>query len=153
MERYIIRGGQAGYERLQLLARDRWPATQALFLRAGVGAGMRCIDLGCGGGAVSFELAILVGLGGSVLGVDLDTIELDMARQAAVERGITNVEFRALNMHAWDEPAAYDVVFCRFLLHHLSEPVAVLRRMWAAVRPGGVIILLQRLFAERFEAK
>ena len=50
MERYVIRGGQPGYERLLLLARDRWPDTTALFERAGLSPGMRCIDLGCGGG-------------------------------------------------------------------------------------------------------
>jgi SAM-dependent methyltransferase len=51
------------------------------------------------------------------------------------------VEFRALNVNAWDEPAAYDMVYCRYLLQHLRQPVALLRRMWAAVRPGGVIVV------------
>jgi SAM-dependent methyltransferase len=41
----------------------------------------------------------------------------------------------------WNEASAYDVVYTRFLLHHLSRPVELLRRMWAAVRPGGVIIV------------
>jgi hypothetical protein len=49
VERYVIRGGKKGYERLLLLARDRWPDTAALFERAGLSPGMRCIDLGCGG--------------------------------------------------------------------------------------------------------
>jgi SAM-dependent methyltransferase len=139
MEHYVIRGGRAGYDRLQLLSRDRWPDTRALLARAGVGAGMRCIDLGCGGGEVTFELATLIAPDGAVVAVDMDEVKL--ARDAAADRGITNVEFRALNVQAWDEPAAYDVVFSRFLLHHLSQPIAVLRRMWAAVRPGGVIIV------------
>jgi 2-polyprenyl-3-methyl-5-hydroxy-6-metoxy-1,4-benzoquinol methylase len=141
MERYVIRGGQAGYDRLQLLARDRWPDTQALLTRAGVAAGMRCVDLGCGGGEVTFELARLVAPDGVVVGVDMDEVKLALARKAAAARGITNVEFRALNVHAWDEPATYDVVFSRFLLQHLRQPVALLRRMWAAVRPSGVIVV------------
>jgi ubiquinone/menaquinone biosynthesis C-methylase UbiE len=141
MERYVIRGGRAGYDRLQLLARDRWPTTRALFARAGVGPGMRCLDLGCGGGEVSFALAELVAPDGFVVGVDMDDIKLALAREAAVARGSTNVEFRALNVNVWDEPATYDVVFSRYLLQHLSQPIAVLRRMWAAVRPGGVLIV------------
>jgi 2-polyprenyl-3-methyl-5-hydroxy-6-metoxy-1,4-benzoquinol methylase len=136
MERYVIRGGRAGYDRLQVLTRDRWPTIRALFARAGVGAGMRCVDLGCGGGEVTFELAKLVAPGGDVVGVDMDEVKLALARDAAADRGITNVEFRALNVNAWDEPAAYDVVYGRFLLQHLRQPVALLRRMWAAVRPG-----------------
>jgi ubiquinone/menaquinone biosynthesis C-methylase UbiE len=141
MERYVIRGGQAGYDRLQLLARDRWPDTCSLLTRAGVAAGMRCVDLGCGGGEVTFELARLVAPDGTAVGVDMDEVKLDLARKAAAARGITNVEFRVLNVHAWDEPATYDVVFSRFLLQHLRQPVALLRRMWAAVRPGGVVVV------------
>jgi ubiquinone/menaquinone biosynthesis C-methylase UbiE len=141
MERYVIRGGRAGYERLQLLARDRWPDTRALCARAGVGTGMRCIDLGCGGGEVTFELAQLVGPDGAVIGVDMDEVTLALAREAAAERGIANVEFRAQNVNDWDEPTTYDLVYSRFLLHHLSHPVELLRRMWAGVRPGGVLIV------------
>ena len=47
---YVIRDGRPGYDRLALLARERWPDTQALLKRAGVSPGMRCIDIGCGGG-------------------------------------------------------------------------------------------------------
>jgi ubiquinone/menaquinone biosynthesis C-methylase UbiE len=141
VERYVIRGGQQGYERLQLLARERWPDTSALFARVGLGPGARCIDLGCGGGEVSFEIARLVGPDGRVTGVDMDEVKLSLARQAAVERGVKNVEFRVLNVNDWDEAGAYDVVYCRTLLHHLSHPVELLGRMWAAVRPGGAIVV------------
>jgi 2-polyprenyl-3-methyl-5-hydroxy-6-metoxy-1,4-benzoquinol methylase len=140
VERYVIRGGQQGYQRLQLLARERWPTTAALFARAGLAPGMRCIDLGCGGGAVTLEMASLVAPGGSAVGVDMDGIKLDLARQTAETRGLGNVEFRQLNLSDWDEPRGYDAVYCRFVLQHLSQPVSLLRRMWAGVRPGGVLI-------------
>ena len=141
MERYVIRGGKQGYDRLLGLSRERWPDTAALFERAGLAPGMRCIDLGCGGGEVTMEIARLVAPGGSVTGVDMDQVKLDLAGQAAAARGLGNVEFRALNVADWDEPGGYDAVYCRFLLIHLSQPVDVLRRMWAAVRPGGVLIV------------
>lgn len=139
--RYVIRGGRDGYNRLLLLARASWPDTAALFSRAGIRPGMRCVDLGCGGGEVTFELARLVEPGGSVTGVDMDEVKLDLARQAAVERGVSNVEFVARNVNRWDEPDGYDVVYSRFLLQHLSEPVDLLRRMWAAARSGGLMIV------------
>ena len=68
---YIIRGGLAGRERLQTLARAMRPATLDLLQRAGVGPGQTCLDLGCGGGDVARELARLVGPTGHVLGLDL----------------------------------------------------------------------------------
>ena len=72
MEPYVIRGGKEGYERLLLLARERWPTTAALFERAGVSPGMRCIDLGCGSGSVTLEIARLIAPGGYVTGVDME---------------------------------------------------------------------------------
>lgn len=140
-ERYVIRGGKRGYDRLLLLAQDRWPDTLALFQRAGIAPGMRCLDLGCGGGAVTVEMARLVAPGGSATGVDMDSVKLDLARQAAAERHLDNVDFRVVNAHAWNEPGAYDVVFSRFLLQHLKDPIGLLRRMWAGVRPGGCLIV------------
>src|SRR5436190_3886137 len=52
MERYVIRGGSAGYQRLQLLARRQRPGTLEVLRLAGVRPGMRCLDLGCGNGDV-----------------------------------------------------------------------------------------------------
>jgi 2-polyprenyl-3-methyl-5-hydroxy-6-metoxy-1,4-benzoquinol methylase len=139
MERYVLRGGQLGYERLQLLARVHRPGTAELFLEAGIRPGMVCLDLGCGGGEVTFDLARLVEPGGTVTGIDMDEDKLALARQSIPGQGVTNVEFLAQNVSDWDEPGRYDVVYCRFLLQHLSDPVGLLRRMWAAVRPGGMI--------------
>lgn len=46
VDRYVIQGGERGYERLQLLARERWPGTAALLDRAGLAPGMVTVDLG-----------------------------------------------------------------------------------------------------------
>jgi ubiquinone/menaquinone biosynthesis C-methylase UbiE len=140
VDRYVIRGGTAGYDRLLLLARDRWPDTAALLHRAGLAPGMRAVDLGCGGGEVSMEIAGLVAPG-TVVGVDMDPVKLGLAREAAERRGIGNVEFRVGDVTGWHEPAGYDAVYSRFLLQHLSDPVGLLRRMWAAVRPDGVLVV------------
>ncbi len=139
MERYVIRGGREGYDRLLLLAKDRWPDTSAFLQRAGVGAGLRCVDLGCGSGEVTLELAQLVGVDGRAVGVDTDSVKLELASAAALRRGVSNAAFRVMNLNEWDEPCTYDVVFSRAVLHHLLRPVDLLRRMWAAVRAGGVI--------------
>lgn len=149
-ERYVIRGGRAGYERLKLLARARWPDTAALFERVGIGPGMRCVDLGCGGGEVSFEIARLVAPSGHVTGVDTDEVKLDLARAAAAERGIVNVTFRAENVNDWNEPDTYDVAYSRFLLQHLSRPLELLQRMWAAVKPGGNLVVEDADFSGAF---
>jgi ubiquinone/menaquinone biosynthesis C-methylase UbiE len=102
---------------------------------------MQCIDLGCGGGEVTLEMARLVGPEGTVTGVDMDEVKINLARAAAAERGISNVRFLEGNVNDWDQPGSFDLVYSRFLLQHLSEPVDLLRRMWTAVRDRGVLIV------------
>jgi 2-polyprenyl-3-methyl-5-hydroxy-6-metoxy-1,4-benzoquinol methylase len=139
VERYVIQGGSAGRARLELLARARRASTVDLLHVAGLREGMRCLDLGCGAGAVTHEIADLIGETGSVVGVDVDDEIIAIARDAAREQGLSNVEFRTANVNEWDEPSSYDFVYSRFLLQHLSRPVDLLRRMWRAVRPGGAL--------------
>src|SRR5260221_4878450 len=98
---------------------------------------MRCLDLGCGGGEVTFDLARLVWPTGSVVGIDMDESMLALARLAIPAQGVSNVEFVAADVTDWDDPDAYDVVYSRFLLQHLSSPVDMLRRMWRAGQAGG----------------
>ena len=65
MSHYVIHGGVAGSNRMQVVARACWPTTSTLLQRAGIKEGMNCLDLGCGAGEVSFELARIVGPQGS----------------------------------------------------------------------------------------
>jgi ubiquinone/menaquinone biosynthesis C-methylase UbiE len=81
VERYVLRGGHAGYARLEVLARARRADTVELVRRAGLCPGMRCLDLGCGDGDVSFELASLAGPAGAVTGIDMDEVKLALARE------------------------------------------------------------------------
>lgn len=150
MERYVIRRGSEEYERLKLLARARWPDTSDLLERVGIQPGSHCLDVGCGGGEVTFEIARLIGPEGSVIGIDSDGVTLDLARMAAREKGLTNVEFRVTNVNDWSEPDRYDVVFSRLLLQHLSRPFDLLQRMWAAVRVGGALVIEDADFSGLF---
>lgn len=146
----MIKGGREGYDRLRLLNRALGPGTEQLFDRVGLVAGMCCLDLGCGGGEVSFTIAERIGPSGRVVGIDMDPVKLDLARQAAERRGLTNVEFRTANVSDWNGTDAYDMVYARMLLQHLSRPVDLLLRMWTAVRSGGVLVVEDADFSASF---
>ena len=139
MERYVIRGGRVGYDRLRVLAAARRPSTLELFQLAGLRPGMRSADLGCGSGDVTLDMAVLAGPAGWVAGIDADQAKLELAREAAHQRGLANVVFEVADVGHWAAPGEYDFVYCRFLLQHLARPADLLRRMWEAVRPGGVL--------------
>src|SRR5689334_11865638 len=98
---YIIRGGVAGRERLRLLSRILRPTTLSLLDRVGLRTGMSCVDVGCGGGDVTLDIARLVGREGRVLGIDIDAIKIDLAREEAAVAGIMNVEFRQTGVGDW----------------------------------------------------
>ena len=141
MSSYVIRGGAAGKARLSVLSQALASSTAALLDSAGVHGGMRCLDLGCGGGDVTLALARLVGPGGEVVGIDMDAVTIDLARQDARDEGVEHVDFRSGDAAALDARDEYDAVYARLLLTHLAEPEATLQRMIAAVKPGGVVIV------------
>jgi ubiquinone/menaquinone biosynthesis C-methylase UbiE len=147
---YIIRGGVEGRERLRLLSRILRPTTLVLLDRVGVRPGMSCVDVGCGGGDVTLDLARLVGPTGRVVGIDIDAIKLDLARQEAAAQGIANVEFRHTGVDEWRPAPDFDLEYSRFLLTHLTDPIVAVRTMRQALRPGGVVILEDLDFAGHF---
>ena len=89
--RYMLRGGIHGRERLRLIARALGATTGNLFDRLGIDLGMRCLDVGCGGGDVALELARRVGPGGRVVGVDIDDAKLELGRHEASAAGLANI--------------------------------------------------------------
>lgn len=138
---YLIRGGIEGRERMRVVARVMRPGTLALLERAGVTSGMRCLDVGCGAGEVTFDLASLVGLTGHVDGVDLDATKVALAVSDAEQTETANVSFRVGDLADGLGEAAYDVVYARFVLTHLRDPAAGVALMMAALRPGGRLVV------------
>jgi ubiquinone/menaquinone biosynthesis C-methylase UbiE len=138
---YPIKGGELGRNRLSVLTRVLQPTTERLFKRVGIHAGSTVIDVGCGGGHVSFALAKHVGPHGRVTGLDFDEEKIALARAEAETRGLSNVRFVAADVTAaWDvEPA--DFIYARFILTHLADPQALLGLASAALKLGGMIMV------------
>lgn len=136
---YALRGGREGRERLRVLARTLLPTTSAFLDGLGIREGMTCLDVGCGGGDVTVELAQRVGPIGTVLGVDIDETKVRMARQEAHSAGLRNVEFRTMDIRVHRGPDQNDLVYARFLLTHLREPEDAIGRLRGLVRPGGIL--------------
>jgi len=108
--------------------------------RLGLREGWRCVDVGAGGGDVTVALAGLVGRDGRVYAVDSDPRARDEVAAAAARRGAAQV--LAVTQAAEDLtlPEPVDLAFCRFLLLHVVDPLAVVRRMAGAVRSGGWVV-------------
>jgi 2-polyprenyl-3-methyl-5-hydroxy-6-metoxy-1,4-benzoquinol methylase len=131
----------AGTEHQEELARRRIgeaecdPLTVRYLADVGVGEGWRCLDVGAGAGSIVRWLSSRVGPDGAVVAADIDTRFLE-------DLDLGNVEVRRLDITQDDlEADSYDLIHCRWLLMHLDDPAAVLRRMARALRPGGWLLV------------
>ncbi len=112
----------------------------AIFPNLPVKAGDRVLDVGCGFGDTALELAERVGPTGHVVGVDCCDAFLDYARKDARDRGVTNVTFLRADAEIALPQEEFDFVFARFGTMFFANPVAGLRNMCAALRPGGRMV-------------
>jgi ubiquinone/menaquinone biosynthesis C-methylase UbiE len=139
---YVLRTGATAAARLRLLDEVYGPASRDMMLDAGLAPGMRALDLACGIGRMSCWLSSQVGSTGSVVGIDLNKDQLDEAQlEAATTCHEKNVTF--LERSAYDTglpSASFDIVFCRYLLCHLTDPLDVLAEMYRLLKPGGAVV-------------
>ncbi|KAK9837354.1 hypothetical protein WJX81_008638 [Elliptochloris bilobata] len=100
---------------------------------------MRILDIGCGPGTITADLAALVPQG-HVTGLDQAPDVLELARATAAERGVSNVSFAVGDVHALDyADGAFDVVHTHQVLQHITDPVQALREMRRVTAPGGLV--------------
>jgi SAM-dependent methyltransferase len=129
--------------RLEHQARMLAPATGAILALAGIEPGMRVLDLGTGAGDVAFQVAELVGPGGSVVGIDQSVTALTFAAHRAEQRGLTNVSFIRDDLHTVLPADEFDAVVGRLVLLYLPDPAEVVRRFAGLLRPGGVVAVME----------
>jgi ubiquinone/menaquinone biosynthesis C-methylase UbiE len=123
-----------------VLASHRWrtAVNSAAYLLPSLRPGLDLLDVGCGPGTITVDLAALVAPG-RVLGVDRAQSVIDEARAAAAAAGAA-ASFEVGDVYALDLPDdSFDVVHAHQVLQHLSDPVAALREMARVCRPGGLL--------------
>ncbi|MER6213520.1 methyltransferase domain-containing protein [Streptomyces sp. NPDC001674] len=126
-----------------VLRSHRWrtASNSAAYLVGELRPGMRLLDVGCGPGTITADLAELVGPGGRVTAVDAAPDVLDQAAAYAAERGLEGaVDFAVADVHALEFPDdTFDVVHAHQVLQHVGDPVRALREMRRVCRPGGIV--------------
>ena len=104
--------------------------------------GDRVLDVGCGWGDTAIELARRVGPAGSVVGLDCCGAFLDAGRADAKAAGVTNLAFVEADVQAYPFKPVHDFCFSRFGTQFFENPVAGLRNMRSALRPGGLMTMI-----------
>jgi SAM-dependent methyltransferase len=123
-----------------VLRSHRWRTVEnsAAYLLPHLRPGIDLLDVGCGPGTITVDLAQRVAPG-RVVGIDAAADAIDAARAAADEAGAP-VDLRTGDVYALDHAdASFDVVHAHQVLQHLRDPVAALREMRRVCRSGGVV--------------
>lgn len=119
--------------------RTRTAQNSAAYLLPHLERRQRLLDVGCGPGTITVDLASAVAPG-EVVALDREAAVLDEVEQLARERGIDNLTTTTGDVYALDFVGGdFDVVHAHQLLQHLSDPVAALREMRRVTRPGGLV--------------
>jgi SAM-dependent methyltransferase len=104
--------------------------------------GDHILDVGCGFGDTTQQLAALTGADGSVLGVDASPRFIEAARQEASEASIPNVRFEVADVEATVFAERFDLAFSRFGTMFFANPVAALRNVRRTLVPGGRLVMV-----------
>jgi SAM-dependent methyltransferase len=124
-----------------VLRSHRWRTAEnsAAYLLPSLRSGLDLLDIGCGPGNITLDLAARVRPGRTV-GIDAAPAAIDAANAEARERGVTDVDFDVADVYALPfDDDSFDVVHAHQVLQHLTDPVAALREMRRVCRPGGVV--------------
>ena len=119
--------------------RRRTAEDSAAYLLPHLEPGLTVLDIGCGPGTITADLAERVAPG-RVLAVDQVADVLDVARAEIQRRNLSNVTFATADVHNLEFPdGAFDVVHAHQVLQHVADPVQALREMRRVCRPGGIV--------------
>lgn len=149
---YALGHSQHELARLSRQGQAFLPFTRQLFEQAGIGPGMRVLDVGCGAGDVSFLAAELVGPRGEVLGMDQASAAIEWASACAASLKFHNVRFLQGDPVLMQFEPPFDAVVGRFVLMYYLDPVEAVRKLASQVRPGGLLVF-QEFDMENFRAQ
>lgn len=118
------------------------PLSERMLDLAGVGPGMRVLDLATGRGEPALRAARRVAPDGCVVGVDLDDGMLEIAREKARRSGMSNLDLRSADAALSENvpSSSFHVVTVRWGLMYMSAPIAVLATARNALLPTGVLV-------------
>ncbi len=137
---YVLGRSDQETTRLQNQAQFYNSFTRWIFQQAGIRDGMKVLDIGSGAGDVSLLAAELVGPEGCVVGVDINSDVLEIARRRAKATGLNNVRFQAGDIRDIDLADDFDAVVGRLVLMYQDDPVAGVRKAINHLKSGGIVV-------------
>jgi SAM-dependent methyltransferase len=141
---YVLGTHDEEIERLGLQHRLWRPPVLRCWQNSGIADGSRVVDVGCGPGYATIDLAEIVGPAGEVVAVERSSNFAKVARAACAQRGLNQVRVHELDLMRDPIPAeAMDFAWCRWVASFVSDPAVLVDRIAACLRPGGRAIFFE----------
>ena len=138
---YILGTHDEEISRLGLQHRVWRPKVLDAWKRTGFTVGQTILDVGCGPGYASLDLAEIVGPSGKVFAIDRSRRFLDVLEATRKQRGLENVSTFELDLDEAELPNVQaDAAWCRWVFAFVRRPRALLKRIASALKPGGVFV-------------
>jgi ubiquinone/menaquinone biosynthesis C-methylase UbiE len=126
-------------------------STQDFLVNSGLTKGMKVLELGCSSGKMSCWIARQVGEQGQVIAIDNNPIEIEAARKYAHEQKLNNVNFQCLNVYDIETlKTTFDLIYCRFILHHLVKPRSVIQAIYTLLKTNGIAVIEEGIVNHAF---
>jgi ubiquinone/menaquinone biosynthesis C-methylase UbiE len=136
---YVLGHTDRERRRLSIQAAVINPVTETFLRRAGISAGMRVLELGCGVGEVTLMVARLIGPHGTLRSLDLDEHAVESTKSRLKSASHRHVQVEVANVLSFEPAHSFDAVIGRHILIHLADPLPVLQKAVAITHPGGLI--------------
>jgi SAM-dependent methyltransferase len=143
---YVLGTHDEEVARLGLQHRVWRPRVLDAWTRAGIVAGQTVLDIGAGPGFATADLADIVGPAGRVVAIERSKRFLHVLHAERARRNLTQIITHELDLDDADLPASgADAAWCRWVLAFVTRPEALLRKVIASLRPGGVLVMHEYL--------
>lgn len=150
-EKYIVSIGDEGSKALVLLDEVFNKSTQEFLMNAGLKPGMKVLDIGCGSGLMTCWIAQQVGSTGRVVGIENNENQLNAAKKRSEALSLKNTDFKlcsAYDIQSLNEQ--FDLVYCRFVLHHLHDPEKIIANIFQILASGGIYVAEEGIVSASF---
>ncbi len=141
-ETYSLSVGENDLARMTLLNDIYMSYCIDFLFENGLKQGLSIADVGCGPGNVSLWLAEQVGETGKVVAIDNSDEQLNVLNKRIAEKQFKHISTYQCDIYEIDQlNEKFDIIFCRFLFIHLSQPLIAIKKLYELLKPGGCLIL------------
>ncbi|HEX4044298.1 MAG TPA: methyltransferase domain-containing protein [Gammaproteobacteria bacterium] len=143
-EKYSLPVGKADLERMTMLGNLYMPYCTEFLLENGLRSGIKVADIGCGPGNTSLWLTDQVGEAGKVIAIDNSAEQLSILNNRILEKKIHNISTLHADIYQIDQmKEKFDLIFCRFLFIHLTNPLLAIKKLCMLLKPGGSLVIAE----------